>query len=75
MYFKFDIGITRIGQHNIEIDQRKAHEVNTTKAKDMVICFCKDPGHTYTIPRILIDGIGIECVNQAKVRGSRGHLS
>ncbi len=42
-------------------------KINTTKTKEMVICFCKNPEHTDSIPRILIDGVGIERINQAKV--------
>ncbi len=36
---------------------------------EMVICFCKDPAHTASIPRTLIDGVGMERVEQAKVLG------
>ncbi len=44
-------------------------KINVTKMKEMVTCFCKDPGHADSIPWILIDVVGIEHVNQAKVPG------
>ncbi len=69
MQFKFDVGITRIGQHNNGLEQRKPHEDQRNEDEGNGDLLLQDPGHTDSIPRILIDGVGIERINQAKVLG------
>ena len=43
--------------------------VNTTKTKEMMICFCRDETHVTATPTVVIDGNTIERVTQAKVLG------
>ena len=65
MYFKFDLDL----QDSINISKwtrENRMKINNTKTKEMVIWFCKDPRHSDSIPRILIDGVGIEVSTKPK---------
>ncbi len=44
-------------------------KINSTKTKEMLICFCKDSGHCRTIPIINMDGNDIERVTRCKILG------
>ncbi len=44
-------------------------KINSTKTKEMIICFCKDSGHCRTIPNINVDGNDIERVTTCKILG------
>ncbi len=46
-----ELHVQGIGQHNIKMDQRNRMKINVTKTKEMVICFCKDTGHTVECSR------------------------
>ena len=43
--------------------------INTSKIKEMVICFCKDKTHVESLPRININGSDRDRVNEVKVLG------
>ena len=48
---------------------RNDMKINSTKTKEMLICFCKDSGHCRTIPNINVDGNDIERVTTCKILG------
>ena len=54
-----------IAQWSSDNDMR----INTSKTKEMVICFCKDRTYVESLPYIDINGTDIERVTQAKVVG------
>ena len=54
-----------IAQRSSDNDMR----INTSKAKEMIICFCKYRTYVESLPYIDINGTDIERVTQAKVLG------
>ncbi len=48
---------------------RNDMKINSTKTKEMLICFCKDSDHCRTIPNINVDGNDIERVTTCKILG------
>ncbi len=46
---------------------RNAMKINSTKTKEMLICFCENPDHV-NVPTIKIDGHEVDRVETTKVK-------